>query len=155
MNINELSLMSWLDWITSPEIKQEYATPLLIDWPARCKVVRIHLWKRNCISEWMSDVFMRRGRENEDQSGVKGAECVWVCVFPGSVTDVFTCEVRVVWGVDEIVGEGEGHVFALVQLLRWDDAVLLSAQILGESFHRDLTCVNTIRYMRVSVKLWE
>lgn len=29
-------------------------------------------------------------------------------------------------GVDEIVREGEGHVFALVQLLRRDDAVLLA-----------------------------
>lgn len=54
-----------------------------------------------------------------------------------------TCEVRVVRGVNEIVREGEGHVFALVQLLRRDDAVLLAAQIPGEAFHRDLTCTET------------
>lgn len=46
-------------------------------------------------------------------------------------------------GVNEIVREGEGHVFALVQLLRRDDAVLLTIQIPGEAFHRDLTCTET------------
>lgn len=43
-------------------------------------------------------------------------------------------------GVNEIVREGEGHVFALVQLLGGDDAVLLAAEVPGEAFHRDLTC---------------
>lgn len=54
-----------------------------------------------------------------------------------------TCEVRVVRGVNEIVREGEGHVFALVQLLRRDDAVLLAVQIPGKAFHRYLTCMET------------
>lgn len=40
-----------------------------------------------------------------------------------------TCEVCVVRGVDEIVGEGKGHVFALVQLLGGHDAVLVPVQI--------------------------
>lgn len=46
-----------------------------------------------------------------------------------------TCEVRVVRGVNEIVREGKGHVFALVQLLGGDDAVLLAVQVPGEAFH--------------------
>lgn len=48
-------------------------------------------------------------------------------------------------GVNEIVREGEGHVFALVQLLGGDDAVLLTAEIPGEAVNRDLTCTDRRR----------
>ena len=54
-----------------------------------------------------------------------------------------TCEVGVVRGVDEVVGQRHGHVLALVQLLRRDDAVLLTAQVPGEAVHGDLTCAQT------------
>ena len=56
-------------------------------------------------------------------------------------------------GVDEVVGEGQGHVFTLIQLLGGDDAVLLSAQIPGKAFHRDLTCTNTTQRTDMSVKM--
>ena len=78
------------------------------------------------------------------QSGVKSSRVVAKQTERHAASMcVRTCEVCVVWGVDEIVGEGKGHVFTLVQLLRWDDAVLFSVQVPGEAFHRDLTCTNT------------
>lgn len=49
------------------------------------------------------------------------------------------------------MGEGKGHVFTLVQLLRWDDAVLFSVQVPGEAFHRDLTCTNTTQKFSVII----
>lgn len=65
---------------------------------------------------------------------------------------VLTCEVCVVWGVDEIVREGKGHVFTLVQLLRRNDAVLFCIQVPGEAFCWDLTCMNTTAVSILSVK---
>lgn len=38
-------------------------------------------------------------------------------------------------GVDEVLGEWEGHVFTLVQFFGRNDAVLLTDQISGEALH--------------------
>lgn len=53
-------------------------------------------------------------------------------------------------GVNEIVREGKGHVFALVQLLGGDDAVLLAVQVPSEAFHRDLTCTDAGRPVNIN-----
>ena len=50
------------------------------------------------------------------------------------------------------MGEGKSHVFTLVQLLRRDDAVLLSIQIAGKTFHRDMTCMNAAQHTDMTVK---
>lgn len=46
-----------------------------------------------------------------------------------------TCEVGVVWGIDEIVGQGLWHVFIQIQFLRRNDSVFFSAQVAHESIH--------------------
>lgn len=75
-------------------------------------------------------------------------ECMCVCVCVE-----LTCEVCVVRGVNEIVREGKGHVFALVQLLGGDDAVLLAVQVPGEAFHRDLTCTDAGRPVKINTNV--
>lgn len=47
--------------------------------------------------------------------------------------------------------QGETHVFRLVQLLRWDDSVLITGQIAGEGLESDDTyimwrCMNVCRH---------
>lgn len=42
-----------------------------------------------------------------------------------------TCEIGVMRGVDEVVWKREGHVFTLVQFLRWYYSILITNQIPG------------------------
>lgn len=49
-----------------------------------------------------------------------------------------TCEVRVVGGVGEVVGQRKCHVLTLVQFLWRDDAILFSIQIPCKTLNGDL-----------------
>lgn len=51
-----------------------------------------------------------------------------------------TCQVGVVRRVDEVVRQGEAHIFRLVQLLWRDDSILIAGQIAGEALKGDNTC---------------
>lgn len=46
-----------------------------------------------------------------------------------------TCEVGVVWGIDEIVREGLRHIFIQIQFLRWNDSIFFSTQIAHKAIH--------------------
>lgn len=64
-----------------------------------------------------------------------------------------TCEVGVVRRVNEVVRQWEHHVFILVQLLRRNDTVLLSAQIPCKAFNRNLACDDkTFTYLEAGKK---
>lgn len=151
MNINESSLMAWLDLITSREVTQEREPDMqgrvwLTDpWGIKLSVftptIIVFLNERLIFS------FIGEERMSlRDQSGGKSAG-IWLHTRQRELLIlVRTCEVCVVWGVDEIMRKREGHVFALVQLLRRNDAVLFPIQVPGEAFHWDLTCVNTTQH---------
>lgn len=48
---------------------------------------------------------------------------------------IHTCEVGVVWGIDEIVRKGLRHIFIQIQFLRWNDSVFFSTQIAHKAIH--------------------
>lgn len=51
-----------------------------------------------------------------------------------------TCQVGVVRRVDEVVRQGEAHIFRLVQLLWRDNSILIAGQIAGEALKGNNTC---------------
>lgn len=113
--------MTWLDNLWRGNARQGawYAPARLIDLTVRYSLAQ---------PKWTSDVFMcwRINDAHVQSVSEIGVEWLYVGVDRLCVSMyVRTCEVCVVWGVDEIVREGKGHVFTLVQLLRGDDGVLL------------------------------
>ncbi len=143
--------MTWLNNLLRGNTWMGAAAAGLIDWPAIYKVSCIHLHRLNYIpskevvysyaEEWRMRMCDQSGGESSQV-----AECEGKLAGEIDRGFVHTCEVCVVWGIDEIVGEGKGHVLALVQLLRRDDAVFLPTQIPGKAFHWDLTCTNTTQH---------
>lgn len=48
---------------------------------------------------------------------------------------IHTCEVGVVWGINEIVRKGLRHIFIQIQFLRWNNSIFFSTQIAHKSIH--------------------
>lgn len=70
--------------------------------------------------------------------------CVFMCIC------VRTCEVCIMRRVDDVVRQGETHVFRLVQFLWWDDSVLITGEVTGESLESDdayITHTHTQRHI--------
>lgn len=61
--------------------------------------------------------------------------CTWI-----DWASMRTCQVCVMWRVDEVVRQGEIHIFRLVQLLWRDDSIFITGQITGETLKGDDTC---------------